>query len=57
MRLDGARGKKQVWRPVFEPDIVGKQIFCIEECTCDFVGTFRRTPQSFGAHRRDLAPP
>ena len=41
-RLDGARGKKQVWRPpMFEPEVFRKQIYCIED-TCDIVGTFRR---------------
>jgi len=35
--------------PLFEPEIFWKQIYCIEECTCDIVGTFQRHPQSFGA--------
>ena len=25
-RLDDARGKKQVWRPMFEPELFRKQI-------------------------------
>ena len=32
-RLDGGRGMKQVWRPVFEPDDFWKQMHCIEEST------------------------
>jgi len=55
MRLDGARGKKQVWRPMFEPEIVPKQMCCIEESTCDIVGTFR-SPRSDSA-RGKLCPP
>jgi len=43
--LDGARAKKQVWRPVFEPDVFRKQMYCIDESTCDIVGTFWRPPQ------------
>jgi len=34
--------KKQVWRPMFEPEVFRKQISCTEESTCDNVGTFRR---------------
>jgi len=33
MRLDGARGKKQVWRHLFKPDVFREQIHCIEEST------------------------
>jgi len=42
-RLDGGRGKKQVWRraPMFEPEVFRNQIYCVEESTCDIVGTFR----------------
>jgi len=40
-RLDGARGKKQVWRPMSEPEIFRKQIYCIGECTCGIFKTFR----------------
>jgi len=29
-RLDGSRGKKQVWRPVFEPEVFRKQMYCTE---------------------------
>jgi len=39
-RLDGARGK--------EPDVFRKQMYDIEESTCDIVGTFRHPPQWFG---------
>jgi len=38
-RLDGARGKKQVWRPMFEPEVFRKQMYFIEESTCDIVKT------------------
>ena len=41
-RSDGARGKKQVWCPMFEPEVFQEQLCCIEESTCDVVGTFRR---------------
>jgi len=43
--------------PIFEPDVFWKQIYRIEESTCDIVGTFWRPPQSFGAYRSCLAPP
>jgi len=35
--------------PMFELEVFRKQMYCIEESTCDIVGTFRR-PHS------DLAP-
>ena len=35
--------------PMFEPEIIRKQIYCIEESTCDTVVAFRRHPQWFGA--------
>ena len=38
--FDGARGKKHVWRPMFETEVFRKQMHCIEESTCDNVGTF-----------------
>jgi len=41
--LDGARVKKLVWRPMFEPEIFWKQMHCIEESTCYIDGTFRRS--------------
>jgi len=47
--LDGDRGKEQVRRPMFEPEVFLYQMQCIEENTCDIVGTFRRLTQSFGA--------
>ena len=28
--------------PMFEPEVIRTQIYCIEESTCDIVGTFRR---------------
>ena len=48
-KLDGARGKKQVLRPMFEPEVFRKQMCCVDERTCDIVGTFRGPPQWFGA--------
>jgi len=35
----------EVWRPTVEPELLRKQIYCIEENTCDIGGTFRRLPQ------------
>ena len=32
---------------MFEPEVFRKQMPCIEESTCDIVGTFRCPPQSF----------
>jgi len=55
-RLEGARGKQQVLRPIFEPEVFRKQMYCIEGSTCDIVGTFRRPSQSFGARCSDSAP-
>ena len=43
----GARSKFSA--PMFEPEVFWKQMYCIEESTCDIVGTFRRPSQSFGA--------
>jgi len=34
---------------MFEPEVFRKQMYSIEESTCDVVGTVRRPPQSFGA--------
>jgi len=48
-RLDGARGKKQVWHPHVRTWGFRRQMYCIEESTCDIDGTFQRPPQSFGA--------
>jgi len=31
--------------PMFEPEVFRKQMNCMEESTCDIVGTFRRPPQ------------
>jgi len=43
-RLDDA----QVWSPHVRTDAFRKQMYCIEESTCDIVGTFRCPPQWFG---------
>jgi len=50
-------GRTEVrWRPgQAEPELFQKQIYCIEEITCDVVGTFRRPPQWIGA--RSIVPP
>ena len=55
-RLDGARGKKQVWRSLFETEVVRKQMRCIEKSTCDIVGTFRHPSLPLGAPRSDWRP-
>jgi len=33
---------------MFEPEVFRKQMYCIEESTCDIVGMFQRPQQSFG---------
>jgi len=43
----GARSK--FGAPIFEPGVFRKQMYCVNESTCDNVGTFRRLTQSFGA--------
>jgi len=40
---------------MFEPEVFRKQMYCVEESTCDIVGPFRRPTQSFGA--REIVPP
>jgi len=40
---------------MFEPEIFWRQVYSIEECTRDIIGTFRRHLQSFGARRSDSA--
>jgi len=42
-------GKKQLWRPMFEHEVFRKEMYCIEEGTCDTVETFLCPPQWFGA--------
>jgi len=41
--------RSNIGEPSFEPEVFRKQIHCIEESTCYIVGSFRRSPQSFGA--------
>jgi len=36
----GARCKFDA--PIFEPEVFRKQMYCVEECTCDIVGIFWR---------------
>jgi len=38
----GARNK--FGAPMFKPEVIREQIYCIEESTCVKVGTFRRSP-------------
>ena len=40
---------------MFEREVFRKQMYCIEESTCDIVGIFQRSPQWFGARR--IVPP
>ena len=49
----GARSK--FGAPMFEPELIRKQMYCIKESTCVIVGTFRRPPWRFGA--RGIVPP
>jgi len=42
--------------PIFEPEIFRKQMYCIEECTCDIVGIFWR-PAIIRRPRSISAPP
>ena len=51
----GARSK--FGKPMFETGVFRKQMYCIEESTCDIVGTFLRPPQSFDALHSDSAHP
>ena len=54
-KLDGARGKKQVWRPMLEPEVFRKQTYCTE-VRVTFLGLFG-TPQPFSARGIEpLAP-
>jgi len=46
-KLDGARGKKQVWRPYVRTWVLS-EANVLHWSSCDIVRTFRR-PQSFGA--------
>jgi len=43
----GARSKFGV--PMFDPEVLRKQMHCIVESTCDIVWTFQRPSQSCGA--------
>jgi len=56
-RLNGSGPRSKFVDPIFEPDIFRKQMYCMEECTYDIVGTFRRHPDSFGAPGCDSVPP
>jgi len=39
-RLDDARGKKQVWRPVFEPEVFRKQCTVLKKVLVTLLGLF-----------------
>jgi len=43
----GQRARSKFGTPMFETEVFRKQMYCIEESTCDIVGTFRRLPQWF----------
>jgi len=36
------RARSKFGAPMFEPEVSRKQTYCIEESTCDIVGTVRR---------------
>ena len=40
---------------MFEPEVFWKKMYCIEERTCDIVGTYQRPPHSLAA--RGVVPP
>ena len=44
-RLDGAQGRCKFDAPIFESEVLWKQIYCIEGSICDIVRNFRRPPQ------------
>jgi len=54
-KLDGTRGKKQVWRPMFEPEVFRKYSVLKKVLVCDIFGTFRRPPAIRRLHS-NLAP-
>jgi len=37
--------KREFGAPMFEPEVFRKKMHCIEESTCDIVGTFRHPAQ------------
>jgi len=43
------RAKNKFGAPMCEPELFRKQMYSIEESTCDIFGTFQHPPQSFGA--------
>ena len=54
-RLDGARGKKQVWRPSVRTWPLSEGIYCIEENTRGIFCDFSVPTQWFGA--QEIVPP
>jgi len=44
IRLDGARARSKFSATMFEPEVFRKQMYCIEESTCNIVGTFPNPP-------------
>jgi len=53
----GPRERSKFGALMFEPGLFLKQMYSIEESTCDIVGTFRRPPQSFGTPARVIRHP
>ena len=43
-----SRARSKFGACMFKPVVFRKQVCCIEESTCDIVGTFRRPHQRFG---------
>ena len=52
--MPGTRSK--FGAPIFESEVFRRQMYCIEEFTCDIVGTFRR-PRSQSAPPQYFSPP
>jgi len=42
------RARSKFGAPMFESEVFRKQIYFIEDSTCDIVGSFRRPPLSSG---------
>jgi len=42
----GPWARSRFGAPIFEPEVFRKQMYSIEESTCDTVATFRHPPQS-----------
>jgi len=53
-RLDGARGNKQVWRPMFKPEIFRKQMYFLKKVLVTLLWLFGPL-QRIGC--REILPP